>query len=55
MWRDICAANKDQVLVELKKFTGKLEEVRRLLEDPPALQKLFADARDARDRWIRSS
>jgi prephenate dehydrogenase len=52
---ELCAANKDQVLVELKKFTGKLEEVRRLLEDPPALQKLFAEARDARDRWIRSS
>ena len=55
MWRDICAANKDQLLLELKKFTGKLEEVKRLLEDPASLEKLFAEAREARDRWIRSS
>ena len=55
MWRDICAANKDQLLLELKKFTGKLEEVRRLLDDPASLEKLFAEAREARERWIRSS
>jgi len=55
MWRDICAANKDQLLSELAKFTGKLEEVRRLLDDPAGLEKLFAEAREARDRWIRSS
>ena len=55
MWRDICAANKDQLLFELKNFTGKLEEVKRLLEDPASLEKLFAEAREARDRWIRSS
>jgi prephenate dehydrogenase len=55
MWRDICEANKDQLLLELKKFTLKLEEVKRLLDNPGALEKLFAEARDARDRWIRSS
>jgi prephenate dehydrogenase len=55
MWRDICAANKDQLLLELKKFTGKLDEVRRLLDDPASLEKLFAEAREARERWIRSS
>jgi prephenate dehydrogenase len=55
MWRDICAANKDQLLLELKKFTGKLEEIKRLLDDPASLEKLFAEAREARDRWIRSS
>jgi prephenate dehydrogenase len=55
MWRDICAANKDQLLLELKKFTAKLEEIKRLLDDPASLEKLFAEAREARDRWIRSS
>ena len=55
MWRDICSANKDQLLLELKKFTGKLDDVRRLLDDPAGLEKLFAEAREARDRWIRSS
>jgi prephenate dehydrogenase len=55
MWRDICAANKDQLLLEVGKFSEKLEEVRRLLDDPAGLEKLFAEAREARDRWIRSS
>ena len=55
MWRDICAANKDQLFLELKKFMGKLEQVRGLLDDPASLEKLFAEAREARDRWIRSS
>ena len=55
MWRDICAANKDQLLLELKNFMGKLEQVRGLLDDPAGLEKLFAEAREARDRWIRSS
>ncbi len=54
MWRDICAANKDQLLLEVSKFTEKLEEVRRLLDDSAGLEKLFAEAREARDRWIRS-
>jgi prephenate dehydrogenase len=55
MWRDICAANKDVLLKELARFAGKLDEVKRLLEDPASLEKLFAEAREARDRWIRSS
>jgi prephenate dehydrogenase len=55
MWRDICAANKDKLLVELKAFMGKLQDVERLLEHPASLEKLFAEAREARDRWIRSS
>jgi prephenate dehydrogenase len=55
MWRDICAANKDRLLLELKSFTGKLEEMKRLLQDPAALEKVFAEARDARERWLKSS
>jgi prephenate dehydrogenase len=55
MWRDICAANKDRLLLELKSFTGKLDEVRRLLDDPVALEKVFAEARNARERWLKSS
>jgi hypothetical protein len=27
----------------------------RLLDDPASLEKLFAEARAARERWIRSS
>ena len=55
MWRDICLANKDMLLQDLSRFTRKLEEAKRLLEDPAGLEKLFAEARDARNRWIQSS
>jgi prephenate dehydrogenase len=55
MWRDICEANRDKLLVELKGFTKKLKDVERLLDDPASLEKLFAEAREARDQWIRSS
>src|SRR3954470_2540256 len=55
MWRDICAANKDRLLQEVARFSSKLDQVKRLLDDPPALEKLFAEAREARDRWLKSS
>jgi prephenate dehydrogenase len=55
MWRDICVANRDQLLKETEKFSEKLEQVRKLLERPAELEKLFAEARAARDQWIRSS
>ena len=55
MWRDICAANKENLLRELARFSSKLEHVRSLLERPAELEKLFAEARAARDEWIRSS
>ena len=55
MWRDICVANKDMLLKEIARFSGKLDEVRLLLDEPAELEKLFAEARDARNRWIQSS
>lgn len=55
MWRDICFANKDRLLQEMSRFAAKLDEVKRLLERPAELEKLFAEARTARDKWIRSS
>ncbi|HSA90679.1 MAG TPA: prephenate dehydrogenase/arogenate dehydrogenase family protein [Burkholderiales bacterium] len=55
MWRDICIANKDRLVSELKKFRTKLDEVQRLLDNPAEIEKLFAEARAARDKWIRSS
>jgi prephenate dehydrogenase len=55
MWRDICVANKDRLLDELIKFERAMKQVRALLDDPAGLEKLFADARDARNRWIQSS
>ena len=57
MWRDICVANRDAILAELARYRSELGYVERLLQaaDASALEKLFADARDARDRWLKSS
>jgi len=55
MWRDICVANRDRLLEEISRYSKKLGEVKALLDNPAALEKLFAEARDARDRWLKSS
>ena len=57
MWRDICIANRDRLLNELKAYSSELGTVQKLLEtgDGPGLEKLFAEARAAREQWIRSS
>jgi prephenate dehydrogenase len=55
MWRDICIANRDLLLKETEEFSVKLQQVRKLLDSPAELEKLFAEARAARDKWIRSS
>jgi prephenate dehydrogenase len=55
MWRDICVANRDRLKIELARFSGKIDEIGRLLDQPEALEKLFAEARAARDKWIASS
>jgi prephenate dehydrogenase len=57
MWRDICLANRDLLLSELKKYQGKVSAIEKLLQvsDGASLEKLFAEARDARDRWLKSS
>jgi prephenate dehydrogenase len=54
MWRDICIANRDRLLNELHSYEKKLKEIGTLLEngDAAALEKLFADARAARERWL---
>lgn len=54
MWRDICVANRDRLLHELHRYEEKLKEVAMLLEsgDSPGLEKLFADARAARQKWL---
>jgi hypothetical protein len=43
------------VLVLVSRFSGKLDQGKKLLDDPENLEKLFTEARDARDRWMRSS
>jgi prephenate dehydrogenase len=57
MWRDICLANRDRVLQELKSYANELGTIRKLIQkgDAAALEKVFAVARDARNKWIQSS
>jgi prephenate dehydrogenase len=57
MWRDICMANRDRILDELARYRGKLGQLEKLLRiaDGAALEKLFAEARAARDQWLKSS
>jgi len=54
MWRDICTANNDQLLQELARYSAELARIGELLQtrDAPALEKLFTDARAARQRWL---
>ena len=55
MWRDICIANRDRLLSELSRYTEELSCVRNLLEtaDAAGLEKLLAEAREARNRWLQ--
>jgi prephenate dehydrogenase len=57
MWRDICIANRDRLLQELGRYQAKLGTMEKLLQaaDASGLEKLFAEAREARDRWLKSS
>ena len=54
MWRDICIANRDCLLTEILCFEKKLKSIASMLEagDQTALEKLFADARAAREKWL---
>ena len=57
MWRDICIANRDRLLQELGRYQATLGATEKLLQaaDAAGLEKLFAEARDARNRWLKSS
>ena len=55
MWRDICVANRDRMLEEVSRFSRKLDEVKALLDEPARLEALFAEARTARDAWLKRS
>jgi len=54
MWRDICVANRDGLLREIDSYEQKLEDMKVMLQkaDALALERLFSDARAARERWL---
>ena len=53
MWRDICIANRDALVAELDHYADKLRALREPLArgDGVALEKVFQEARGARNRW----
>ena len=54
MWRDICISNRDLILEELARYRVELDRLAALLteSDGPALERTFAAAREARNRWL---
>lgn len=54
MWRDICVANRDSLLIELDAYEAELARLRGALErgDGAALEQAFAFARAARQAWL---
>lgn len=53
MWRDICLANRDEILSQLRLYQNEIAHIQALLEknDGAALAALFARASQARNKW----
>jgi prephenate dehydrogenase len=54
MWRDICVSNRDLILEDMARYRDELERIMGLLRagDGAALERLFAGAREARNKWL---
>lgn len=55
MWRDICVANRDELLAVLDDYEDELESVRSAIEsgDGATLERMFEHARTARNKWLK--
>jgi prephenate dehydrogenase len=53
MWRDIALANRDALLIELKRYEDQIDAMRAALEasDGERLEEIFDTARTARRAW----
>jgi prephenate dehydrogenase len=53
MWRDIALANREALLAEIDRYGARLAVFRELVDrgDGPGLQRLMAEARNARRAW----
>lgn len=53
MWRDICLANREPLLLELDRYTAALSTLKKALEaeDGEGLEAVFSVARTARQAW----
>ena len=57
MWRDICIANRAQVIAELDAYMAQLMRTRVLLAatDSDGLEQMFSSARRHRDAWLEAN
>lgn len=53
MWRDICLANRDELLKQIKTYNTELKAVQALLEqkDQTGLEQVFQQAQTIRQNW----
>ncbi len=55
MWRDICMANRDALMVELQQYAAELYVLHQALErnDATKLEEIFSLAREVRSTWVQ--
>ncbi len=55
MWRDICLANRDALMVELQQYAAELYILHQALEnnDATKLEEIFSLAREVRSAWVQ--
>ena len=55
MWRDICLANRDALMVELQQYAGELYVLHQALQnhDAAKLEEMFSLAREVRSAWTQ--
>jgi len=55
MWRDICMANRDALMVELQQYAAELYVLHQALEsnDATKLEEIFSLAREVRSAWVQ--
>ena len=53
MWRDICMANRDALMIELQQYAAELYVLHQALEhnDASKLEEMFSLAREVRSAW----
>jgi prephenate dehydrogenase len=56
MWRDICINNPDQIIKHIEGYQDSLSSIAHLIKNnqPEELEKLFSDAKSARDNWLKN-
>jgi prephenate dehydrogenase len=54
MWRDICINNPEQIIKHIEGYQQNLTHIANLIKtnQPKKLEKLFTDAKSARDNWL---